>query len=242
MAKIELIMANVRIPKVGVIIVAGGSGKRFGGSQPKQYQFLAQRPVLAHSLSAFSAALRSVELVVVVAEDRVAYWQNLASRFDLPAHKVVAGGAERYDSVKAGLAALSEDVEVVAVHDGARPLCSEELIRRCVATAISSGSAIPAVAVSDSLREVEAADGSSRALIRANIRAVQTPQCFDAVTIRRAYRQPFDVNFTDDASLVEAMGERVWLCDGESENIKITTSTDMLLAEQILERRSDENL
>ncbi len=231
-------MANVIIPKVGVIIVAGGSGKRFGATLPKQFQFLSQRPMLAHSLTAFSKALQSVELVVVVAEERISYWKNLASRFEMPAHKVVAGGAERYDSVKAGLAALSDGVGVVAIHDGARPLCSEELIRRCVTMAISSGAAIPVVEVGDSLREI-VGEGESRALVRANIRAVQTPQCFDAVTIRRAYLQPFETRFTDDASLVESMGERVWLCDGESENIKITTREDLLLAEQIIEQRNE---
>ncbi|MFR9620274.1 MAG: 2-C-methyl-D-erythritol 4-phosphate cytidylyltransferase [Rikenellaceae bacterium] len=230
-------MVDIITPKVGVIVVAGGSGSRFGASMPKQFQFLGQRPVLAYSLNSFARALPSSEIVVVVAEDRVAYWQNLASRFDLPDHKVVVGGEQRYHSVLAGLEALSDDVEVVAVHDGARPLCSEALIERCVSMAISSGSAIPTIAPNDSLREV-VADGVSRALVRANIRVVQTPQCFEAAILRRAYRQPYDPQFTDDASLVENSGERVWLCDGEVENLKITTSIDMLLAEEILERRN----
>ncbi len=232
-------MADMIEPKVGVIVVAGGSGSRFGGVVPKQFQFLGQLPILAHSLEAFATAINSLELVVVVAEERIPYWQNLASRFNLPKHKVVAGGAERYYSVKRGLEALSDDVEIVAVHDGARPLCSEALIRRCISSALSSGSAIPVVEVRDSLREV-AADGVSRAMVRANIRAVQTPQCFDSVMIRRAYNQPFENRFTDDASLVESIGERVWLCEGETENIKITTSEDLIFAQQILDRRNEE--
>ncbi len=233
-------MSDMIEPKVGVVVVAGGSGSRFGAGVPKQFRFLGQLPLLAHSLVAFSEAVNSLELVVVVAEDRISYWQNLASRFSLPKHKVVAGGSERYHSVKSGIEALSDDVEVIAVHDGARPLCSAELIRRAVAMALSSGSAIPVVEVRDSLREIGdgGVEGASKALLRANIRAVQTPQCFDSIVLRRAYRQPFDSRFTDDASLVEAMGERVWLCEGESENIKITSSEDLLLAQQILDRRN----
>lgn len=221
-------------PKVGVVIVAGGSGNRAGGVTPKQFHILGQRPLLAYTIAAFAQALPTAEIVVVLAEDRLEYWKNLSSRFDVAKHKCVVGGAERFHSVKCGVSALSDDVDIIAVHDGARPFCSEELICRCVDCTLSSGSAIPVVNVSDSLREV-GDDGTSKALNRASIRAVQTPQMFDAVTLRRAYNQPYQPSFTDDASLVEMMGERVWLCDGESHNFKITTREDMLLAQQIVE-------
>ncbi len=226
--------------KVGVVIVAGGSGRRAGGVTPKQYQILGQQPMLVHTINAFARALPSAAIVVVVAEDRVEYWSNLSARFDVARHRVVAGGAERFHSVKAGIEALSETIDVIAVHDGARPLCSKELIERCVACAVSSGSAIPVVALSDSVREV-VDGGESRALDRSTLRAVQTPQVFDAVLLRRGYRQSYCDSFTDEGSIVESLGERLWLCEGESQNIKVTTAEDMLLAELIMERREAEN-
>ncbi|MFI3328183.1 MAG: 2-C-methyl-D-erythritol 4-phosphate cytidylyltransferase [Rikenellaceae bacterium] len=220
-------------PRVGVVIVAGGSGLRMGGRVPKQFSFLGQKPMLAHSIDLFAKALSNVEVVVVVAEDRVDYWRNLSARFAVSDHKVVTGGAERFFSVKAGVDALSESVDVIAVHDGARPLCSAELVQRCVASAVSNGSAIPVVALADSIRERVGVEGSggSKAVDRSQFMAVQTPQVFDAAILRRGYKQSFDASFTDDASVVERMGESVWTCDGERGNFKITTQEDMLFAQ-----------
>ncbi len=227
-------MAERVEPKVGVVIVAGGSGTRIGGTIPKQYQFLGQKPLLAHTIERFAQALPTAELVVVVAADRVEYWQNLAARFDMPKHKVVAGGAERFYSVKAGIDTLSEGIDIIGVHDGARPFVSSELIGRCVESALSSGSAIPVVMIRDTVREVTDND-RSRALQRSLLRAVQTPQFFDSLLLRRAYLQPYDQSFTDESSIVERMGERVWLCEGDDANIKITTREDMLIARLLLD-------
>ncbi len=227
-------------PKVGVVIVAGGSGRRVGGVTPKQFQFVGRMPLLGYTIKAFAEALPRGEVVVVLAEDRVDYWRNLSARFDIPKHRCVAGGKERYDSVKAGIEALSDGVDVIAVQDGARPLASAELIERCVSCAVSNGSAIPVVAVSDSLREV---DGNmSKCVDRGRIRAVQTPQVFDAVMLRRAYKQPYVSDFTDDASVVERMGERVWLCEGDSRNIKVTTIEDMTFVRLLLEEEDVEDM
>ncbi len=226
-------------PKVAIVIVAGGSGRRAGGTIPKQYQFLGQQPLLAHTINRFAKALPLADLVVVLAEDRIEYWHNLAARFDVAKHRVVVGGDERFDSVRAGIESLSDDVEIIGVQDGARPLCSVELIRRCVDSAISNGSAIPVVAVADSLREVVSEVEESRSVMRSNYRAVQTPQVFDATVLRRAYRQPRCEGFTDDASVVESMGERVWLCEGERMNFKITTNEDMLFARALLDREAE---
>ncbi len=232
-------MAERLEPKVGIVIVAGGSGKRMGGATPKQYKILGQQPLLAYTINAVAEALPTAEIVVVVAEDRVEYWRNLSARFEVAEHKIVAGGAERFHSVKAGIDSLSELVDLIGVHDGARPFCSKELILRCVECALSSGSAVPVVALSDSVREVEG--GDSRALDRASLRAVQTPQIFDAMVLRRGYRVPYDSSFTDDASLVERMGEKIWLCEGESQNFKVTTREDMMLAQLIIEEREIED-
>ncbi len=227
-------------PKVGVVIVAGGSGKRLGGATPKQYQILGQQPMLIHSINRFSKAIPLAKIVVVVAEDRVAYWNNLSARFTVARHKVVSGGTERFDSVKAGIEALGEDVDIITVHDGARPFCSTELIKRCVDSALSSGSAIPAIEISDSVREMTD-NGDSRSLQRSKLRAVQTPQVFDAALLRRGYMQCYKSTFTDESSIIESLGERVWLCDGDRQNIKITTSEDMLLAELILQKIEQES-
>ncbi|MFI3306347.1 MAG: 2-C-methyl-D-erythritol 4-phosphate cytidylyltransferase [Rikenellaceae bacterium] len=229
-------MAQRIDPKVAIVIVAGGSGRRVGGVIPKQFQFLGQKPLLAHTINRFAKALPLSHIVVVVAEDRVEYWRNLSARFEVAKHSVVVGGAERFDSVKAGVESLSNDVEIIGVQDGARPLCTVELIRRCVDSAISNGSAIPVVSVADSLREIVSEAEESRSVVRSNYRAVQTPQVFDATTLRRAYRQQFSESFTDDASVVESMGERVWLCEGDRQNIKITTAEDMIFARAVLER------
>lgn len=230
-------------PKVGVVIVAGGSGTRIGGAIPKQYQILGSLPILAQTINAFAAALPTARVVVVVAEDRVEYWRNLAARFPVAEHSTAVGGAERFDSVRAGIEVVGEDVDLIAVHDGARPLVSAELISRCVECALSSGSAIPVVEVSDSLREVgnEGSEGGeSRQLDRSRVRAVQTPQIFDALLLRRAYAAARgESGFTDDASVVERMGERVWLCSGERSNIKITTGEDLLFARAKMEAASD---
>ncbi len=224
-------------PKVGAIIVAGGKGIRMGGTTPKQFRILGQAPVLAHSINAIAEGLTPAEIVVVLPHSHIDFWQNLAARFEVAPHRVVEGGNERYDSVKAGLEALNSDLEIIAVHDGVRPLCSAALLERCLESTIKYGSAIPATPLTDSVRQIEG-DGS-KALERSTLRAVQTPQCFDATTLRRAYQLFAEGEPTDDASLVEASGQSVNLVEGERANIKITTEEDLLYAQMILESRNE---
>ncbi len=227
-------------PRLGVVIVAGGKGIRMGGgATPKQFRFLGQLPILAHSINIFSEADPSAQIVVVLPEEHIEYWNNLSSRFKIAKHTTVAGGAQRFDSVKCGIDALSEDCEIIAVHDGVRPMCSVELIDRVIYCATANGSAIPAIDVVDSFREVDES-GESQIVDRSKLRAIQTPQIFDAIVLRRAYRQPYDSAFTDDASVVERMGERVYLCEGDRSNIKITTSEDIIFANALLEAYSEE--
>ncbi|MFI3285664.1 MAG: 2-C-methyl-D-erythritol 4-phosphate cytidylyltransferase [Rikenellaceae bacterium] len=229
-----------RIPqKIGVIVVAGGKGVRVGGDMPKQFRILGQAPILVHTINALAKGLQPSKLVVVLPEIHTEYWRNLASRFDVAPHSITVGGAERFDSVKAGLEALGEDIDIVAIHDGVRPLCSQELLHRTLECATNYGSAIPTIAISDSVRLIEEHD--SKMIDRSLLRAVQTPQIFDSITIRRAYNQKYSPLFTDDASVVEALGERVRLCEGEKQNIKITTSEDLLYAQMILENDEDGN-
>lgn len=216
-----------------VIIVAGGGGNRMGGIIPKQFLFLGNSPVLAHTINNFAAALPGAEIVVVLPAEYTDYWKNLAARFDVASHSVATGGSERFHSVRNGLAALTHEAELIAIQDGVRPLSSAELIRNTVATAAQYGAAIPVVEPVDSFRET---DGDNSQIIdRRRLRIVQTPQVFRADWLREAYRAEYDPAFTDDASVVERAGHRVALCIGERQNIKITTPEDLLFAAAILE-------
>ena len=219
--------------KRGVIIVAGGSGKRMQSALPKQFMMLGGLPVVAHTINTFSEALPGAEIVVVLPEEHIPLWRNLAARFDIAVHRCIAGGKERFHSVKNGLDALSEEVEYVAVHDGVRALATKKMILRVQLAAEERGAAIPVTEVVDSYRRV---DGPESYIVpRTELRIVQTPQTFSAALLRRAYEQPFSDKFTDDASVVEALGAKITLVEGERRNIKLTTPEDMAIAERLLE-------
>lgn len=220
--------------KRGVIIVAGGSGKRMQSAIPKQFMLLGGMPVVARTINTFSEALPGAEIVVVLPEEHLAMWKNLAARFDVAVHKCVAGGKERFHSVKAGIDALSDNVTSIAVHDGVRALISKKLIIRATLAIEDNEAVIPVINVVDSYRRVTA-DGSE-IVPRSELRIVQTPQIFKSETLRRAYEQEFDASFTDDASVVEATGVSITLVEGEDSNIKLTTPEDMEWAEWFLQR------
>lgn len=213
--------------------MAGGSGKRMQSALPKQFMMLGGLPVVAHTINTFSEALPGAEIVVVLPEEHIPLWRNLAARFDIAVHRCIAGGKERFHSVKNGLDALSEEVEYVAIHDGVRALATKKMILRVQLAAEERGAAIPVTEVVDSYRRV---DGSESYIVpRTELRIVQTPQTFSAALLRRAYEQPFSDKFTDDASVVEALGAKITLVEGERRNIKLTTPEDMLIAERLLE-------
>lgn len=221
------------------IIVAGGSGTRFGAQLPKQFLELAGRPILMRTIEAFGESCEtgdtSLDVIVTLPADQMDLWKQLCEKyaFSLP-HRVVAGGETRWHSVKNALAAVGDiaDVDVIAVHDGVRPLATAGLIGRVLDAARRDGAAIPVVPLNDSVRQV--AGDTSHALDRSSLRAVQTPQAFDARLLLDAYHQPFDPTFTDDASVVERAGHRVTLVDGDPVNLKITRPMDLALAEYLL--------
>lgn len=220
-----------------VILVAGGSGTRCGGGLPKQFRLLGNRPVLARTIDLFASTLRGAEIVIVLPARYIDFWKDFSARFEVPAHTTVAGGEERFHSVKNGLAALRTDPELIAVHDAVRPFATPEMIRRVVAEAEATGAAIPAVAPVDSFRET---DGEgSHSIDRNRLRIIQTPQVFRADWLAEAYRAAFDPRFTDDASVVEAAGHPVRLVEGERTNLKLTTSEDFALAEAMLAMQAD---
>ena len=216
-----------------VIIVAGGSGKRMGGDVPKQFLQLSGKPVLMHTMYRFFSFDPKIYIVLVLPFEHIETWNLLCSqhRFLIP-HQVVAGGAERYDSVKNGLKII-DDAWLVAIHDGVRPLVSNSTISKSFELAAEFGNAIPSTPVKESLREV--VDGQNRPVDRRNFFLIQTPQTFKGDLIKKAYQKPYNPLFTDDASVFEAAGNEVRLFEGNIENIKITTSSDLMIAAALIE-------
>lgn len=216
-----------------MIVVAGGSGSRMGGDTPKQFLPLGGNTVLMQSISRLSAILPGAEFVVVLSQGEMARWEELKKEYSFAVpHKVCAGGAARYDSVQNGIKSVSDEAEYIMVHDGVRPVISEKMVRGVVAAAVEHGAAIPVVKVADSLRCVSG--GMSEVVDREMFRAVQTPQVFRADILREAYREPYSDLFTDDATVVEALGHEVALTEGDPANIKITTPADLVMAEELL--------
>jgi 2-C-methyl-D-erythritol 4-phosphate cytidylyltransferase len=217
------------------IIVAGGSGKRMGADMPKQFLLLKGKPLLMWTIEAIHRFDAHMQLIVVLPEDHHANWQDMCSEHQfLVPHTLVSGGAERFHSTQEGLRAVTHE-GLVAVHDGVRPLVDTELIARCFQAAEEHGAAIPVVAISSSVRQVQ--DHGSLAVDRTRLRAVQTPQCFKVPLLRRAFELAYDPAFTDEATLVERLGMEVQLVDGEERNIKVTTPFDLLVAEVVLKNQ-----
>jgi 2-C-methyl-D-erythritol 4-phosphate cytidylyltransferase len=214
------------------VIVAGGKGTRMGAAVPKQFLPLNGKPLLCYPIEAFARAIPDVRLILVLPADQMRSAEIvLRSYTNLIDVTVVAGGETRYHSVQNGLKLIKGD-GIVFVHDGARPLVSAELIHRCLINALEKGSAIPAIPVTESIRVVD--NNSSRPVNRDNVRAIQTPQTFNTGVILPAFEQDFDPSFTDEATVVEANGQKIYLIEGDRENIKVTTPEDMLIAEVLL--------
>lgn len=221
--------------KYCAVIVAGGKGTRAGGEMPKQFQSIAGEPLLMHTLRAFHVYDYRVRIVLVLPQDHVSLWEELKAkhRFTIP-HTVIVGGKTRFHSVKNGLDEVSEE-ETVAIHDGARPLATPELIGRCFDASFQQGvGVIPVVDEVNSVRLLT--EEGSRMVDRSRLKVVQTPQVFPAHALKKAYEVDYDSSFTDDASVAERFGLSVRLVEGEETNLKITTSFDLIIAEQFLLR------
>ncbi|MCC8143549.1 MAG: 2-C-methyl-D-erythritol 4-phosphate cytidylyltransferase [Tannerellaceae bacterium] len=211
-----------------VLIVAGGKGLRMGNDLPKQFIPLHGKPVLIHTLEAFHNWDPGVEIILVIPKEQQDYWQMLCREIGCKVpHTIAPGGETRFHSVKNGLQHVKAP-GLVAVHDGVRPFVSPEVITNCFEEAGRANAAIPVIPMIDSIREVTA--GGSRPADRNRFVAVQTPQVFRSQVLLEAYRQPYQETFTDDASVVEAMGIPVSTVDGNRENIKITTPFDLTIA------------
>ena len=217
-----------------VIVVAGGKGLRMGGEIPKQFIPVKGKPVLMRTLETFHACDPNIELIVVLPVEQRSYWEHLCVEygFTLP-HRVAAGGETRFHSVKNGLALVEED-GVVGVHDGVRPFVSAEVITNCYAQAATLQAVVPVTDVVETVRHL-LPEGGSETVSRNDYKLVQTPQVFTVELLKRAYAQDYKPFFTDDASVVEALGQPVHLVSGNRENIKLTTPFDLKVAESLID-------
>ena len=220
-----------------IIVVAGGKGTRMGGEMPKQFQLLGGKPIVMVTLGRLQAMDPTVKLILVLPAEHIDLWKELCKEYDfsLPL-LLVQGGSTRFHSVQNGLAQV-EDIEeaLVGVHDGVRPFVSARVLEDCFREAWIHGAAIPMIDVQDSLRHIVGVNGVTEVVPRDRYRLVQTPQVFKLSLLRRAYEQRFVESFTDDASVVEALGEQVAGVDGNRENIKLTTPFDLMVAKTLME-------
>lgn len=222
------------LQKCGAVIVAAGSASRMGGIDKVMAQ-LKGEPMIVRTVRAFQQCDAVKEIVIVTREDLIRPISSLCAQMD-KVKAVVAGGKSRQESVWLGLNALSKDVKLAAIHDGARPLITNAVIDRTVRAAHTYGAAAPAVPVKDTIKVVKS--GLVMATPdRANLRAVQTPQVFDFDLLRGALKKAEEENasLTDDCSAVERMGMSVKIVEGDERNLKVTTPLDLKIAEMLLE-------
>jgi len=224
------------MPEIGnkryALIMAGGKGMRMNSSVPKQFLKLDGKPVLLHSINKFLDTDPNIEIILVLPQEYLKLWEGLCAEYMF--HKPVRiayNGESRFHSVKNGLELVTEE-GVVAIHDAVRPLVANKTILATYKAAEMYGNAVPAVPINDSIRKIEST--RTIAVDRSRYCATQTPQCFRSDVIKKAYQQEYHYTFTDDAMVVEAMGEQIRLVDGNPENIKITSPKDLLIAEVLL--------
>jgi 2-C-methyl-D-erythritol 4-phosphate cytidylyltransferase len=215
------------------VIVAGGSGTRMGSSIPKQFLNLRGKPVLWYAVKTFLKAFDDLEIILVIAKEHVELAKSILETID-HADRVVltTGGRSRFHSVQNGLQHIRHP-SIVFVHDGVRCLLSTDLIQRCYEETLKYRSAIPAVQAIDSIR-IETLQGNE-AVDRQKVWIIQTPQTFYSDDLKAGYEQEFNEAFTDEASVVERLGIKIHLVEGETRNIKITNPIDLIIAGKILE-------
>jgi 2-C-methyl-D-erythritol 4-phosphate cytidylyltransferase len=218
------------------IIVAAGSATRFGGDKPKQFLEIAGKPVVVHALERFEFCPQIDQIILVLPAAEIENFREIAASFDLKKLvKIIAGGTTRAASVWNGLAAIdAESAEIIAVHDGARPLVSVSEILRTIEKARESGAACLVAGVTDTIKEISG-DKIARTVNRASLRRALTPQCFRYEILKRAFEaNDFKHSATDESFLVEQIGVAVSIVEGGAQNIKITHAEDLILAESLL--------
>jgi len=223
-------------PVAAAIIPAAGSGTRMNSAVPKQYLYLSGKPVIVHTVSVFTRCPDISQIIVVVPKELQLETERLLQEYNLliPGIKIIAGGLRRQDSVRAGIEATGEDIDIILVHDGARPLVSGQLISRCYHEIIAKGAAIAAIEVKDTLKKGTADYTVENTIDRSSLWQAQTPQGALKHLLIRAFDAASDDTVTDESSLLENAGIAVSLVAGEETNIKITRPEDLKLAEIIM--------
>ncbi len=216
------------------VVVAGGNGLRMGAFIPKQFLLLKGKPLLWHTLNTFLNAYDDMQVILVLPEEHIERGEAIVNELEKSGRVTITkGGATRYHSVQNGLKLIAEN-SIVFVHDGVRCLVSKDLIQRCYEQAVVKGSAIPAVAATDSIR-IATDENNSIVADRTKVRIIQTPQTFKSEIIVPAFNQTYNDAFTDEATVVEAFGTSIFLIEGDYNNIKVTRPVDLVIAEKILE-------
>ncbi|MEY4931439.1 MAG: hypothetical protein RI909_2163 [Bacteroidota bacterium] len=218
------------------LIVAGGKGTRIKTKLPKQFLELKGKPILLHTIEAFYRYSEKIEIILVLPEDDFEIWETICKKFNFNKPIVLQkGGETRFQSVKNGLSKIAGP-GLVAIHDGVRPLVSEDIIGASFHLAAVHQSAVAAVRLKDSIRMTD--QDNTKAVDRSRFRLIQTPQTFDIALIKQAYEMKEDASLTDDASVAERSGHVISLFEGSYENIKITTPEDLIVAEALLNSKS----
>jgi 2-C-methyl-D-erythritol 4-phosphate cytidylyltransferase len=218
------------------LIVAGGKGTRIKSKLPKQFLELTGKPILLHTLEAFYRYSENITIVLVLPEDDFAIWNDICKKYNFTKPILLQkGGETRFQSVKNGLEKITGP-GLVAIHDGVRPLVSEDIIGASFRLAAVHQSAVAAVRLKESIRMTD--QDNTKAMDRSRFRLIQTPQTFSIDLIKQAYQMKEDVTMTDDASVVEKLGHTISLFEGSYENIKITTPEDLIVAEALVKNRS----
>ncbi|MBX9640736.1 MAG: 2-C-methyl-D-erythritol 4-phosphate cytidylyltransferase [Mycobacteriaceae bacterium] len=211
-----------------LIIVAGGNGSRMQNSLPKQFIELNGEPIIIKTINCFLKYNPAIKIIISVHIDFKIYLQKLLQTHFIRNIHLVIGGETRFNSVKNGLALINDPNAIVGIHDAARPFVSQQTIKNCFETASTKGNAIPCISLNESIRKVTTE--KNNAVNRNNYKIIQTPQCFLVSKIKQAFIQPYSPLFTDDAAVLESIGETIFLVDGNIENIKITTPYDLKIS------------
>ena len=218
--------------KKAVIIVAGGKGNRLDTNYPKQFYKINGKPVLLHTIERFYTYDNQIKIILVLPYKEIQTWKNIINTYTIQFHyTLVSGGQTRFQSVKNGLQE-AKTADLIAIHDGVRPLVNHETLQKTFNKAEQSGTAIPVIVPPESIRKLK--ETTSTAVNRQDYRLVQTPQIFYRDIILKSYQTEYKDKFTDDASVVEASGFHIHLVEGNTENIKITRPIDLKIVEALL--------
>ena len=221
------------------IIVAAGNGTRMNSETPKQFLLLQNKPLLFYTIRAFVQAFDDMEIILVLPPSQIAKGQEIVDGFfDNSRFRFCEGGRTRFHSVQNGVQMLGDEASIVFVRDGARCFVSTALIQKCYEQALAKGTAIPAIAPSDSVRWLN--EGDNQMLDRKDVRLVQTPQTFLSTILVPAYNIDYKEHFTDEAAVVEAYGLKINLVEGEENNFKITTPLDYIVAANLIQNIESE--